>query len=210
MSMEKTVFEKTYQHYLARFESLDFKILGKRLGLAADRDSITVPLYGTHYTIRKSGITDLSGSRASFDVCIILSKYLLLCPDIPPGGKEWMAFRDFKDSGPLTTYFDSEVENALAGYFSGKLDLLAQAVKSLKGRPPDIDATYDLSCQFKALSRIRVLLLFNDREEGFPATCSVLFERRAEHYLDAECLAVTGRLLFTLLKQAAARQTTAL
>jgi hypothetical protein len=32
---------------------------------------------------------------------------------------------------------------------------------------------------------------------------SSLFERRAERYLDPECLAMVGRLLFTYLKKAA-------
>jgi hypothetical protein len=43
-------------------------------------------------------------------------------------------------------------------------------------------------------------MLYNDTDDEFAAKCSVLFERRAEAYLDAECLAMVGRLLFTSLK----------
>jgi hypothetical protein len=50
------------------------------------------------------------------------------------------------------------------------------------------------------LPKVPVLLLFDDVDEEFPAQCKVLFERRAEHYLDPECLAIIGRLLNNFLK----------
>jgi hypothetical protein len=46
-----------------------------------------------------------------------------------------------------------------------------------------------------------VLLLFNDADEDFPASCSVLYERRAERYLDMECLAMLGMMLAEGLKR---------
>jgi hypothetical protein len=73
----------------------------------------------------------------------------------------------------------------------------------LNGHPPAADFPYDLSLQFSALPKIPVLMLFNDADEEFPARCAVLFERRAEKYLDMECLAMVGSLLFEWLKQIA-------
>jgi hypothetical protein len=46
-------------------------------------------------------------------------------------------------------------------------------------------------------------MLFNDADMEFAAQCMVLFERRAEKYLDMECLAMVGMLLFEYLKLAA-------
>ena len=43
--------------------------------------------------------------------------------------------------------------------------------------------------------RAPMLLQFNDKDEEFPAECRLLFEERAEAYLDAECLAMLGRHL---------------
>ena len=40
-----------------------------------------------------------------------------------------------------------------------------------------------------------LLLLFNDRDDEFPAGCKVLFNRHAESYLDPESLAMTGTFL---------------
>jgi len=62
--------------------------------------------------------------------------------------------------------------------------------------------SYDLSMQFNALPKIPLVMLFNDADDEFSATCSVLFEGRAENYLDPECLAMVGRYLFTSLKKA--------
>ena len=50
--------------------------------------------------------------------------------------------------------------------------------------------------------KMPVLLLFNDADREFPAQCAVLFERRAENFLDMECLAMVGMLLFEYLKSA--------
>ena len=55
--------------------------------------------------------------------------------------------------------------------------------------------TYDLALQFHALPRIPVLLNFNDRDDLFPASVSVLYRASAECFLDMECLAITGTLL---------------
>jgi hypothetical protein len=57
--------------------------------------------------------------------------------------------------------------------------------------------------QFTALPQIPVSMLFKDADEEFVARCAVLFERRAENYLDMECLAMVGMLLFEYLKPAA-------
>jgi len=46
-------------------------------------------------------------------------------------------------------------------------------------------------------------MLFNDTDDEFAAQCAVLFERRAEKYLDMECLAMVGMLLFEYLKLSA-------
>jgi hypothetical protein len=84
---------------------------------------------------------------------------------------------------------------------------LKKACEILEGRYPTLELSYDLSVQFNLLPRIPVLLLYNDADDEFPANCSVLFERRAEYYLDAECLAMAGRLLFISLKEAESAST---
>jgi len=200
--MSKTIYEMTYRNYLAQIEGLDLASVGEKLGCDVERNEVLIPLFGKPHRVSEKGILDPSGKQPSFDQCVILCKYLLLCPDVPPKDHEWVSYRGLKDSGPLTKYFANDVERAIAEYFKGRGGALAEASEALGGYPPAIEASYDLSVQFDALPRVPVVILYNDADDEFPAKCSVLFENRAEHYLDAECLAMLGRLLFTYLKEA--------
>jgi hypothetical protein len=55
--------------------------------------------------------------------------------------------------------------------------------------------------QADSIPKVPLLLLYNDADDEFPAHCSILFERRAEKYLDAECLAILGMLLSVYLRK---------
>lgn len=48
-------------------------------------------------------------------------------------------------------------------------------------------------------------MLLNDAGEEFSAQRAVRFERRAEDYLDMECLTIAGMPLFGYLKAAATK-----
>ena len=202
MTTKQTVYEKTYEDYLAQIGEIDLRCVEQSLGVKVEGSEIVIPLFGQSYRVSENGIADTSGKKPTLDVCVILCKYLLLCPDVFPKKSEWVSFRGLKDSGPLTAYFANDVERAIAKYFAGNLDGIKKASKALRGYTPDIEVTYDLSIQFDALPQVPVIVLFNDTDDEFPATCSILFEKRAESYLDAECLAMVGRLLFTYLIKA--------
>jgi hypothetical protein len=55
--------------------------------------------------------------------------------------------------------------------------------------------------EFDPLPQVPILLLFNDADEEFPAQCLLLFERRAEKYLDMESMAILAWLLTDYLSQ---------
>jgi hypothetical protein len=195
------VFGETYDHYLSQIAGLDLPELASRLGADTDEDRIVISLFNRTYTIGPQGITGPSGRKPSFDTCIVLFKHIILCPSSRPAGSDWASFRDLKDSGPLTKYFAHEVEQFVAKYFSGRKEALIVASKQLGGHRPAMDLAYDVSMRFDPLARVPLLLLFNDQDEDFPAQCSVLFEQRAEAYLDAECLAILGGMLGKNLKR---------
>ena len=201
MEAKSSVFENTYDEYMAQIARIDFKSLEEKLRVKTVGAGVIIPLFGIPYKVSKGGIADPSGKKPAFDICVILFKYLLLCPDVYPTESDWVSFRDLKDAGPLTTYFSHDVERAIAKEFSRRLDDLKEASKALGGYPPDIELSYELAIQFDSLPRIPILMLYNDADDEFPATCSVLFQRRAQRYLDPECLAMVGVLLFTSLKK---------
>ena len=197
MLRSSEIFEKHYKSYCDQIRDLDFDSMQQKLGLGYEDGQITIPFFDKIYRISKDGIADLSGRVPDYMICVILSKYLLLCPDVPHSGIEWVSFKDFKKTSHLlnVSYFASDTERAIIKNFSGQLDALSKACERLGGARHEMQLPYDLSVQFDALPRISLLLLFNDRDDEFPAKCSVLFQKQAEHYLDPESLAMTSAIL---------------
>jgi hypothetical protein len=201
MTEKSSIFEKNYKFYLAQVAKLDLSPFENRLGVKVKGDAVTILLFGKPHTISPRGIADPSGKKPSYAVCVILCKYLLLCPDHESNQGEWISYRDFKDAAPLVNNFMNNVERVIAKNFSGRLDALQEAARHLGGRTPDIDLSYDFFSRFNPLPKVPILLLFNDADEEFPVQCSVLFEKRAEKYLDMECLNMVGVLLADYLKK---------
>jgi hypothetical protein len=203
MTEKSLVFEETYTHYLAQIAKLDFKKIADQLGAELVGEELIILFFGKSFRISAAGITGPSGGRPNFSICVVLFKYLLLCPDRDPLEKDWVSFKDFRDSAPFAGAFFNYTEIPLAKYFSGRLNDLAAACRAIQGYPPAATFSYDLCMQFDALPKIPVLMLFNDADEEFPAQCAVLYERCAKNYLDMECLAMVGMLLFEYLKPSA-------
>ena len=195
MSQEAPIFEETYNNYLSRIAGINLEVVAARLGAKMEAGQAVIPLLGRFYRVSKEGITREDGRRPQLGTRVILSKYLLMCPAEEPGSNDWAAYRDFKDSGPLTTYFANDVEGAVANAFAGRTEDLEKAAELLGGYVPETAFPYDVCRCFNALPRVPLLMLFNDVDEEFPARCTVLFQAGAEEYLDGECLAMLGAQL---------------
>ena len=197
------VYEQTYRDYLSRIAELDLPFLADKLGIQIDGQQVIIPFFGKPYRVSAKGIADPKNRQPHLSVCVILCKHLLMCPMIEPLAGNWMSYKDFKDAAPLTQAFYNTVTQPIAAAFSGRLVELESAAKKIGGYLPADQYSYDLARQFDALPTLPVLLLFNDKDEEFPARCSVLFEKRAEKFLDMECLAMLGVLFVEYLKAAA-------
>ena len=199
--MEKEhIYEQTYKDYLARIAELDFHFLADKLGMQLDGQDVIIPFFGKPYRVSAGGISDPSNRQPHLSVTVILCKYLLMCPMIEPLEGNWMSYRDFKDAAPLIRAFYNTVIHPIAEIFSGRLAELEKAGEKIGGYAPADAFSYDLNIRFDALPKVPVLLLFNDKDDEFPAQCSVLFEKRAENFLDMECLAMVGMLFVEYLK----------
>ena len=206
--MEKSsIFEKTYRDYLSQVHKLNLAGKEDILGIRLSEDEIRVPLFQREFTVLPTGIVDASGNQPLHAVSVLLCRYLILCPDVEPiEGAEWVSYKDFLDAAPFVGGFVNNTEKAISKNFSGKVNLLKQACNRLGGFCADDGLTYDLSMQIRPLPKIPLYLLFNDADEEFPADCRVLFERRAEKYLDMECLAIVGWLFSDYLMQISGKE----
>ncbi len=195
MPDKAAVFEETYRQYLDRIANLDLTSRAARLGAETAGEDLLIPLYGTTYRLTRGGVFDPTGAAVNYAICVVLCCYVLQCPPGTPTIGDWVTYREFKDAGPLVSYFTANTNKIIETTFSGRLDALERAGRALGGRRYDDGASHDLSLQFAFLPRIPVLLRFNDRDEEFPAQCSVLFRQSAEAYLDMECTAIGGTFL---------------
>jgi hypothetical protein len=200
MVSKAAVFEKTYEDYLARVKQLNLSSRQEMLGIRVAEGSISVPFFNQTYRVGAGAIADPQGRRPDFAICVVLCKYLLLCPDTVPYDDTWAAFKDFKDAAPLISYFINAVEQPIAKHFSGRLQALRRACKQLGIILEGSKLAYDLVARFDPLPRVPLWLLFNNGDNDFPAVSRILFERRAEQHLDAECLAMLGGILHARLK----------
>jgi hypothetical protein len=202
MTGKSKVFEQTYEDYLSQITELDFNFIADTLGAKVDGENIVLHFFGEPFRVSPQAITDPFGRKPHLSICVILCKYLLMCPLIEPLGGNWMAFKDFKDAAPLVQAFSNTVTRPIAETFSGRVSELEAACQRRGGYAPRDEFPYDLCMQFDALPKVPLLLLFNDRDDEFPAQCSVLFEKRTEKFIDMECLAMVGMLFFQYLQSA--------
>jgi hypothetical protein len=201
-AMEKDhVYEQTYRDYLSRIADIDLKFAADKLDLKMSGDDVLISLFHKSYRLSQKEIKDSDGHRPHLSVCVILCKYLLMCPMIIPLGGNWNSFKDFKDAAPLVHAFSNTVTAPIAESFTNRLDDLKQVGSNIGGYLPADEFPYDLSMQFDALSNVSLLLLFNDKDDEFPAQCAVLFEKRVEKLLDMECLAMVGMLFSDYLRK---------
>lgn len=193
---KSAVFEETYENYLKQIQTLNLKDRAEILGGEMRESRLRLPFYGQWFSIGPEGIVDVSGRRCGFSVAVVLLKYILMCPDtlVVPGG-EWITFRDFKDSGPLISYFTANTCKTLEQAFSGKSHLLKGACQTMGVTDGQFSETYDVSLMVHALPRIPVMINFNDSDYEFPAAASILYRKTTADYLDMESLAITGTWL---------------
>ena len=190
------VFAKTCLNYFEEICRSDFLARAEILGVQAEKGALVIPMYDQVFIFSSDGIRALGGEEILPAVQVMICKYILTCPfdTLPALSNDLVTYREFKDSGPLTSYFTTNTNKTLESAFAVNVAGLRDRARQCGGTIVD-SGIYDLAVQFWAFPRIPVFLNFNDKDESFPAVCSVLYHASAATFLDMECLAVTGTLL---------------
>lgn len=195
------IFDEIYNNYIAEVAAIDMDHVASRLGIDVRGDTAVIPFYGITHHVSDKGVTNDQGQRPIHAISVILCNSLLLCPnEAPPTSNEWIKYNNFKDAAPFAAGFRNTAEQPISKAFSGQVEELKKACSALGGIPADAPFRCDLAIRFPALPKLNLLLLFNDRDEEFPADCSILFEKYSDAYLDMECLAMLGMVLAVWLK----------
>ncbi len=205
MEKRNPIFAQNYERYIRQLDDIDLSRCHSVLSITVDANNGTaqIPFFKTLYTVSRFGVVDDQGKRPDYGICVILLKYLLMCPQRIPPGTDWVSYRDFKDSGQAQNAgLASYASQAISNRYAGNVGRLKEAADALHGRPPGAEFPYDISVIFKALPRLPILFLFNDKDEQFPSQTSILYERRAASFLDAECRVMVDWYLLEHLKRA--------
>lgn len=197
MTQRSKIFEEHYKAYIEQIASVDLLSVKDRLGFQVENQAAQIPFFGQIYQVSGQGIFSAQNERADYVTCVILSKYILLCPDQTYRDEEWCTFRDFKKESHFTNIniFNTGTTGRIKSHFSGRMANLKTACEKTGGVVEKMDLNSDLCVSFKALPRLSLLLLMNDADEDFPADCRVLFQKQGEHYLDPESLVMTSGIL---------------
>jgi hypothetical protein len=196
---KSTVFEKTYNKYLSQISDIDLLPRAVRLGAEMAGNALIVPYYRRPFEISSDGVFDDNRKRAGFAISVVLFQYIFSCPAQIPIAGDWVPYREFKDAGPLAGYFISNTNKIIGTTFSGNPEALQQACIRFGGQLLNDDPAWDLSVAFDMLPRIPIRLRFNDKDDEFPAQCSILFRKSAESYIDMESLAIGATYLTGML-----------
>ncbi len=189
------IFAETFAAYLREIRGVDYLARAEPLGLSIEGGALVIPLYDDVYLLSGTGVVARNGIEPSAAVNVMLCKYVLTHQGEAEVGRDRLVtYREFRDSGPLTSYFTTNTNKTIESTFSGNISELSRRALAIGGEIITSDS-YDLSLEFYAFPRIPVILNFNDQDELFPAVCSVLYRSSAEQFLDMECLAMTGTLL---------------
>lgn len=142
MHEKSEIFDTHYNDYCRKIGQQDLDALAGTLGLASGDGIAAIRFLDREYQVSGDGIYGGDGQKPGYGLCVILAKYILLCPDRPVDMPQWVSFKDFKkDAGfTNTNYFASDVEEAVAKHFSGAPDRLEQACARLGGVPHDTGA----------------------------------------------------------------------
>ena len=83
-----SVFKETYQNYLDQIGELDLDSRAEKLGGRVENNEMVISFFGQPYRISTRGIKDPTGKQPPMGICVVLCKYLILCPDIPSLDRE--------------------------------------------------------------------------------------------------------------------------
>jgi len=204
MAQKSEAFDRIIDGYLKQIDGLDIPRRAERLGITVEDEQAVIPFFGFEHRVTPDGVAGPGGQPASHAVSVILFKYLLLCPETARAGEDWVTYKDFKDAAPFVEGFLNTAERPIAKDFAGRRGELEAACRRLGGRPAALGMTADLVLHFVALPKIPMTLVFNDRDDDFPAACTLLFQRSAQGYLDMECLAMCAMVMARWLRHHAA------
>jgi len=198
---DSKIFDKKYANCLLQIKTIDFAEKAEILGIQRQDQLFVFDFFNRQIAFDGNDFIDIQGYEVTIAVKVVLCNYLKMCPDkVLKASSRLVTFREFSNAGPLFSRFSENTGKIITTTFSGQMDKLGSRCQNL-GAAVMKTQSYDLSADFRALSRVPIILNFNDTDELMPANAVFLFHDDAEMYLDLESLTVICTYLTGLLIQ---------
>jgi len=195
------VFSQKSESCLSRIRSMDIAPNLKHLGGTKHDQTYVFDFFNRQIAYNGHDFVHVAGCEVVPAVRLVLCNYLLKCRSQNNiVSTKMVTFREFSNAGPLFSRFSENTGKIISTSFSGQADKLKLRCQGL-GATLIETASYDLSAEFMALSKVPVFLNFNDADDLMPANTVFLFHDDAESYLDLECLTIICTYLTGLLIQ---------
>ncbi|MBI5062952.1 MAG: DUF3786 domain-containing protein [Desulfatitalea sp.] len=183
-----------------RMAAADWSTVAGYMGRPLAPEGIQVAFFGEPHWIGPQGCRALNGGTASEAVELVLGRYVLRFPAVPPPDGPCVTFRELEGAGPLSQRFADNTHKIITTTFGRSADRLRMAAQAVIACRPEAQSGFDLALRFEALVRVPLYLRFNAADDEFPAQASLLFHRSAALYLDLQTLFIaatylTGRLI---------------
>ena len=194
------IVDQKLNHDFSKVKKIDFFKNAEILGIRENNGSLIFDFFNRQIIFSQDGIDDAKGILLTDAIKDVLRQYLHMCPDPTcESSNKLVTLREFSGSGPLFSRFTANTGKIIETTFSGNLEELISRCLALKGTILK-NASYDLSVRFKALSRIPIILNYNDIDDMMPASAGYLFQDNADKYLDLKSLSIlctylTGQLI---------------
>ena len=101
----------------------------------------------------------------------------------------WISFADLADGRFYNQAFQGYTGQELARHFQNNLEHFEQAALSTGGVRFPLG---DLAFRFLPLPRVPLAAVYWSGDEDFPASCQLLFDASANHYLPTDAFAILG------------------
>ena len=159
----------------------DVKSLKNRLGV----NSEYVDLLGLRVDLETGKTVDMvSGKETRINKILPHLYYYSKAKDKGIGG-EWVKFNTLRGSWACRYSFNEDDLDTLVKVYVEKRDSVIDALERLGGKKTDYgDIAYELS----VLPKVKVLVVFEDADDEFPASVRLLYDSNSIFYLPHEML----------------------
>ncbi|MBN2809101.1 MAG: DUF3786 domain-containing protein [Deltaproteobacteria bacterium] len=183
-----------------KIKDYDFALIAKKIGarlVGEGADAyLVINLCERLYRVDKENVTPLDDGEHDLWEHILLYNYVAEAGGRPLTGN-WVPMESLPGSLAKRKAFVRGCEEKIASAFSGRPELLRQALAILKAEFPALESNAEVAAVIYPLPMIPFQLLFWDAaaEDGFSAQVKILFDETVLDYLDIESLVFLGENL---------------